>query len=190
MSSEIILNENTMTRKKRVKHGPQHDLESFFWVLCWLATHFDMPGHMRPKEDIPEVVVELFDEEAGPQAMALSKKVFWNQNTFEEMAEGMTPYFRPLEDTLKSWMEILYVFYQETARASRLSADRRMPLTFPQELLHAIFLQAFDGVVVDDDMDEQYKEAREAELERRRVDLLPQSASRRRRREHRMDVDG
>jgi len=187
MSSEIILNENTMTRKKRVNHGPQHDLESFFWVLCWLATHFDMPGHMRAKEDIPEAVVELFDDEAGPQAMALSKKVFWNQNTFEEMAEGMTPYFRPLEDTLKSWMKILHVFYTETARAP---AGRRMPLTFPQELLHPVFLQAFDGVVVDDDMDEQCKEAREVELERRRVDLLPQSASRRRRRAHRMDVDG
>jgi hypothetical protein len=72
-----------------------------------------------------------------------------------------------------------------------------LPPTIPQELLHAFFLEALsrvDGVVVNDDTDE-YKEAREVELQRRRVDLLPQSAAHRRHkhkatRGHRMDVDG
>jgi len=195
MSSEIILDENTLTTKKRVKHGLQHDLESFFWVLCWLATHFVMPGRMIAKEDIPGAVSELFDEKIGPTVMALRKKLFWHENSFDEMSECMTPYFRPLEHTLKSWMRILHVFYKETARASRLPAGQQPgPSTYPLELLHICFLNAINKVVVNDDMDDQYTEVREAELEHRREDFLPQSTRRRSKRkvtrEHRMDVDG
>jgi hypothetical protein len=197
MSSEIILDENVLNQEQRVKHGPQHDLESFFWVLCWLATHFIMPGCMRAREDIPRIVLELFSEEIGPQMMAMKKTVFWHRHKFDTIAKGITPYFRPLEGTLKLWMETLYVFYEEAAaRTDPLPPDQPpVPPTIPQELLHAIFLEALsrvDGVVVNDDMDDQYKEARRVELERRRVDLLPLSASRKRKvtREQRMDVDG
>ena len=198
MSSEIILDENILIKRKRVVHALQHDLESFFWVLCWLVTHFVMPGRMRAIEDIPEAVLELLNEETSAETMALRKTNFWLRHTFDDIAEGITPYFQPLEGTLKSWMETLYVFYKETvARASPLPPGKLpLPPTIPQELLHEFFLEALshvDGVVVNDDMDDQYKEARELELERRCVDLRPPSASRRRRnvtREHRMDVDG
>src|SRR5215469_15162079 len=69
MSSEIILDENILIKRKRVVHALQHDLESFFWVLCWLVTHFVMLGRMRAIEDIPEAVLELLNEETSAETI-------------------------------------------------------------------------------------------------------------------------
>ena len=74
------------------KHSFMHDLESFFWVLCWICIHYEGPGN--------ETVVERFDKWnfVDTEELADSKKgTVSDEAEFLRTAdEYFTEYYRPL----------------------------------------------------------------------------------------------
>ena len=122
------------------RHNPIHDLESVFWLLCWLCLTRDGPGQTRrilledgdpptlrdrPKvvepfspDDFPRIkaqVANAFDniamEGAQKRLMMISRPDFSRQ-----VLKNMAPYFVPLKVLLIELRQVLYEAYFEDRR--------------------------------------------------------------------------
>ncbi|TFY75438.1 hypothetical protein EWM64_g8575 [Hericium alpestre] len=100
-----------------VAHGAVHDLESFFWVLCWLCVAREGPGRAR------HFSADGLNEEQKAQAMQIQTAIALTfeqksitgiadrkKNILTEMGgftkfilNSFTPYFKPLKKLLR-WL--------------------------------------------------------------------------------------
>ena len=116
MSNELILSEpaNDQTQRIEIVHGAVHDLESFFWVLCWLVTFYDAPG--MPKEELPKDLQNLFEVPA--QGLDNSKMGFAKRDIINTkrckyyLTDYISEYFEPLKDTIEDLANLFQEHYK------------------------------------------------------------------------------
>ena len=74
------------------KHSFMHDLEAFFWVLCWICIHYEGPNKGR--------VVPSFEEwnYKKPDDLATTKAglVVEQERFLKKVTENFTDYYKPL----------------------------------------------------------------------------------------------
>ena len=79
-------------KKKDAIHGPQHDLESFFWVLFWICVHYDGPG-----KDIGETEFEKWNYVGMEELAELKSGLVSREKHFlNRINKAFTPYCQPL----------------------------------------------------------------------------------------------
>jgi len=110
MSSELLLNDplSDSTPLATIVHDVVHDLESFFWVLCWLATKFNGPDTENP--DFEKVEEQFY---GVPRAVGFGKKqvilVPDRRNVY--IVNHVTEFFEPLKATINRLAELLKEHY-------------------------------------------------------------------------------
>jgi hypothetical protein len=106
MSNEMLLNESYGDpRAPPPVHDTVHDLESFFWVLCWLVTMFQAPGSQN--STFPETARQFFMGSA--QGMGYKKRIFIDskRHRMPYLIDHVTAYFEPLKTTIDSLADLL-----------------------------------------------------------------------------------
>ncbi|TFY81590.1 hypothetical protein EWM64_g2420 [Hericium alpestre] len=102
---------------KDVTHDAVHDLESFFWVLCWLCVAREGPGRARhfntdglSEEQVAEAiqihdtVVAAFEQKSTSGIATRKHNILVEMGSFTStILNSFTPYFEPLE-TLLCWL--------------------------------------------------------------------------------------
>lgn len=86
-------------------HDAVHDLESFFWVLCWLVTKYRGPGLDNPAfHDVARMFFE-----ASRERMGRSKRmIMCEENALENhILPHIQVFFDPLRTTVIKLAEIL-----------------------------------------------------------------------------------
>jgi hypothetical protein len=74
------------------QHSFMHDLESFFWVLFWICTHYDGPG-----KDIGSTEFECWNYESDTKLAGSKKSVVDDERDFIKLAQtSFTPYYQQL----------------------------------------------------------------------------------------------
>ncbi|TFY73880.1 hypothetical protein EWM64_g10132, partial [Hericium alpestre] len=96
-----------------IPHDAVHDLESFFWVFCWLCMTREGPGKKREFKRgtlSPEALVEaqnaqvaIFETfENGYNTPEKKKDLMTSESTFEEkIIASFTPYFGPVKPVVR-----------------------------------------------------------------------------------------
>lgn len=92
--------------KVPVKHDIVHDLESFFWVLCWLCVSYEGPSTRRttawPEDEASTACLkkEIWDtfESTDPTSLASQKRglLIHSDPDGSVLVRWCTPYFYPL----------------------------------------------------------------------------------------------
>ena len=162
-------------------HSAIHDIESFFWVLLYLALTCDGPGGVRrPEFDdevevyglsregsleyntarLQDIVLCLFDH-PNKDVIATNKlRLFRNPHHMKDrIPKYISPYLRPLEGLLLDWWQLLqdsYKIYDDVEQA--LIHDKTLMML--DKALEMGFTEITD--------DPKYEILRNAELERRR----------------------
>ncbi|KAL4243383.1 hypothetical protein ABKN59_011329 [Abortiporus biennis] len=102
-----------------IYHQPVHDLESFFWLLCWICVTREGPSTRRDldiknKEHRPviRIIHQLFEEESMTILGSNKRKVFKLYDTFETtVIDNFTPYFRPFGSLVSKLHAVLFRAY-------------------------------------------------------------------------------
>jgi hypothetical protein len=179
MSPELLLDEPLPHREAKSPHHI-HDMESVFWLLCWLSLKRDGPGRPRkelndgtaPKE-LCKVVDDLF--EANPRHTA-GHKVFvlaWS-NVFEKrILSNSAPYFVPLTPLIRELREHLYIAYYRDDEASKT-----MQVEIHDKFIDSLH-RAWDRLKglspTDNDPTEEVKKMVKEEEDRRKGDIVKPS---------------
>jgi hypothetical protein len=110
MSHELLLGRTLNNPLTPVIHDAVHDLESFFWVLCWLTTKFSGPGVENPHF----IEVRKFFE-GPPPAIGAYKGLFIYEETNEfrdaELTNHVSKFFEPLKTTIHRLAELFKEWY-------------------------------------------------------------------------------
>ncbi|KAI0055625.1 hypothetical protein BV25DRAFT_1865750 [Artomyces pyxidatus] len=104
-----------------VLHGFQHDLESFFWLICWIGMCRQGPGKRRvvwptdakAHKDLSEVIDKLF-EQTNMTNIAIRKYYYMTRRVsfLDTIEQSFTPYFTPLLSTVEELYENLRRAYK------------------------------------------------------------------------------
>ncbi|KAA1475872.1 hypothetical protein DENSPDRAFT_853289 [Dentipellis sp. KUC8613] len=103
-----------------IKHDAIHDLESFFWVLCWICLTREGPGRSRETwSDSPaqtnamKAVIKDVYEKGDPAALANEKlKLLGSAGNWTNIIWRSTaPYFHPLSRYLFRLRQLLWETY-------------------------------------------------------------------------------
>ncbi|KLO06778.1 hypothetical protein SCHPADRAFT_882422 [Schizopora paradoxa] len=99
-------------------HEYYHDLESLFYVLCWVCTVSAGPSVGRPSKEYPNSVVRGWNEEEptekGMERVADSKEVnMKTDKTFGRIIEDFHEYFEPIFGCILGLRKCLFPIFQE-----------------------------------------------------------------------------
>lgn len=102
------------------RHETIHDMEGFFWILCWLCISFTGPGArvvFEKEDDIDQhlmmTIKKLFDGEDFDANSDAKRLVITAQYHFQQkILNNMQTYFHPLADTLFKLWNVLREAYQ------------------------------------------------------------------------------
>ncbi|TFY70025.1 hypothetical protein EVG20_g2910 [Dentipellis fragilis] len=103
-----------------VKHDAIHDLESLFWVLCWICLTREGPGKIRetwPKSTeqvnlIRATIAETFEHNSSKDIARFKLELLGTLGTWSNKIMGAaSPYFMPLSDCLYDLHELLWDTY-------------------------------------------------------------------------------
>lgn len=118
------------TSPSLIPHRPIHDVESFFWLLCWIC--MSRRGPCTPRGDLPpetSVMQDTDKKDAEKDKLALSAVddlfncpmricgvrkrdvLLWVQDYEGDVERHLAPYFRPLQACLFSLRRLLYNAY-------------------------------------------------------------------------------
>ncbi|KAL4245222.1 hypothetical protein ABKN59_010024 [Abortiporus biennis] len=105
-----------------IYHSPVHDLESFFWLLCWICITRSGPSTSRlgdldvkfNKDDQKIALLnhELFEEEDMVKLGDNKRKYFCDGNFFNELVGSFSPYFAKFSLLVRSLRLTLYSAYK------------------------------------------------------------------------------
>ncbi|KIJ53842.1 hypothetical protein M422DRAFT_25586 [Sphaerobolus stellatus SS14] len=93
-------------------HDAIHDIESFLWVLIHLALTREGPGKRRQERSaaVDGVIVQYFDG-SFVDLMPAKTNIFADTNKAQaclnELLEHFHPYFEPVKDLIRDWIQIL-----------------------------------------------------------------------------------
>ncbi|THH12839.1 hypothetical protein EW146_g7317 [Bondarzewia mesenterica] len=102
---------------KVTRHELVHDLESFFWVLCWICICRKGPGTHRfltvnDSEECKEAVSNLFETESTRLNAMAKTQIMEKESRFgSDILKSFSPYFEPLADTIRALRNILREAY-------------------------------------------------------------------------------
>lgn len=155
------------------RHETIHDMEGFFWILCWLCISFTGPGArvvFEKEDDIDQhlmmTIKKLFDGEDFDANSDAKRLVITAQYHFQQkILNNMQMYFHPLADTLFKLWNVLREAYQ-----TRSWSDIH-------EKFIAIFAAAEEGLkdLADDEKRAKYREMEQAQRDIRAKARLPRS---------------
>lgn len=99
--------------KQKHKHAYYHDLESLFYVLCWVCTVSAGPGVDRPSKEFPNSVVRHWNDqepsEIGMAMVAASKEVNTkNDEAFGQILKDFHEYFKPIFGCISELRKCLF----------------------------------------------------------------------------------
>ncbi|KAI0792062.1 hypothetical protein C8Q75DRAFT_890210 [Abortiporus biennis] len=105
-----------------IYHSPIHDLESFFWLLCWICLTRSGPSTSRlgeldvksNKDDqkIALLIHDLFREEDMIKLGENKRKYFVNSKYFAELLASLSPYFADFDSLIEELRGVLYYAYE------------------------------------------------------------------------------
>lgn len=130
-----------------VKHQPIHDLESFFWVLCWLCIFRDGPAHERKnwgeteddRKRMRRDASNVFEiKNMAGIAAAKRQLMCWPTIFRSTLSDIFTAFCAPLRS-------VAGIFYQTLRRAYRSSVD--LP-AYPTEDVYARVIKIFDDAQI------------------------------------------
>ena len=132
MAIELLL------QKKGIRHTPQHDLESLFFVLIYLCTNLSGPGAIRTQEELRQhstiPLSAWFNVAASLHQLGTNKAgalCFFEEN----IVRCFSPYFDELQPCIRNIFKAIY--------------GNRRPGT-PSDVSHDtiidIFTEALDGL--------------------------------------------
>ncbi|KAI0792165.1 hypothetical protein C8Q75DRAFT_864673 [Abortiporus biennis] len=108
-------------KRNFIYHQPVHDLESFFWLLCWICVTRAGPStgreyDLNSEKDLSaiDLVKNLFEEENMVTLGNNKRDLFQSPSLFGcTIKETVTPYFNCFVDLLISLHIALYVAYRD-----------------------------------------------------------------------------
>lgn len=156
---------------RTVKHDAVHDLESFFWVLCWLGVSYEGPATRRTcawpedaiiRRDLKDSIKFTF-ESLDDFTLARQKGhlLVHEDPASSEMSSWFPPYFRPAIRLVAALHEILREAYSK----------REFTAVHENFLAQFAFAEAMRVLPTWHDTDERYRTQEEAELETRHREL-------------------
>ncbi|KAI0792041.1 hypothetical protein C8Q75DRAFT_754229 [Abortiporus biennis] len=104
-----------------IKHAPIHDLESFFWLLCWICLTREGPSTSRQRKpksstsdrNLARIIEEVFDQQDF-QKLATKKRDLFSSNALfrKEILQNFAPYFAPFKRLVTRLYNILKSAYE------------------------------------------------------------------------------
>lgn len=163
-----------------VKHQPIHDLESFFWVLCWLCIFREGPAHKREnwgdndqeRQAARENAINVFELTELTKIATMKRRLILQHVNFMTM---LSQIFTPFCSPLRYEVGLLYQALRRTYKHSRDAMEK----AYPVDTLYDQFLEILDGaqtrpeILNHDTSDPVY---------------LPQEAAETHRREHQLEI--
>lgn len=156
---------------RAVKHDAIHDLESFFWVLCWLGVSYEGPATRRTsawpedaiiRRDLKDSIKATFE---SPDDFTLARQkghLLVHENpASSEMSSWFPPYFRPALRLVAALHEILKDAYSKS----------KFTGVHERFLKQFAFAEAMRVLPTWHDTDENYRIQEEAEVEMRQREL-------------------
>jgi hypothetical protein len=112
-------------------HTAIHDIESFWWVLLYVALEYSGPGKIReaPKE-VRDFVEALYQLGA---ASSKRKKIFTDKGIREALSH-IDPYFACLEDLIRKWHTFLSQIFL-TQESIEYNYPHHVVINFVQEAI-------------------------------------------------------
>lgn len=86
------------------QHSFMHDLESFFWVLCWICIHYNGPGQGKAKPDFDKWNYFSMQELAAFKAGVVSGDVIFR----ETITAYFTDYYKPLIPCVSNLRQVVF----------------------------------------------------------------------------------
>lgn len=163
-------------RSRGVKHQPIHDLESFFWVLCWLFVYRDGPPHARSNwgasngsaTKLQQALVDVFETTDLLKVAEAKRGLVKNEALFETtLLKNFTDFCAPLRREIRTLYTVLGRAYKNSKRLKE----------YPVESLYRKFLRLFDAaqkrsvIVKHNTTNADYIAHEEAETHRRETQL-------------------
>ncbi|TFY78658.1 hypothetical protein EWM64_g5356 [Hericium alpestre] len=100
-----------------VKHDAVHDLESFFWVLCWICMAREGPAKPRvfnPTEMTPprQWLIKIFEQRNSTNLALQKKEIISSPKKFKSrILDSFSPYFKPLAPLVDALYRELRIAY-------------------------------------------------------------------------------
>jgi hypothetical protein len=124
MSAEVLLNKAMIPVIDEIRQlAPRqlHDLESVFWVVCWICLTRDGPGQWRQdlkKAGSPAaiIVTSIFEPESPRAGGEDKRELFGNTIIFtRDIVDNIAPYFEPLKPLVTEFYRILRTAYRNAS---------------------------------------------------------------------------
>lgn len=172
MSTELITGIG-MESAGPVVQGVVHDLESFFWILCWIVTKYQGPATDDPKF----TAYGMFDSSDRATMVTVKRTIIMNEtHRPKHLLDLINPFFEPLKATVYRLADILKESYKtenfvglhesfllELKNAEDICRQSQVPVAIPRvpgrDLAPPLYMLVADLV--------------QSELTRRQKDLLP-----------------
>ncbi|KZT25676.1 hypothetical protein NEOLEDRAFT_1178145 [Neolentinus lepideus HHB14362 ss-1] len=95
-----------------LRRHPFHEIEGFFWVLCWISLTREAPGVYRPPREPVDLIFHSDLDTMGK----IKGHIINDASSMEEYVLGnLAPYFSPLKSTLEDLRRILCEGYWNRA---------------------------------------------------------------------------
>ncbi|KAA1475867.1 hypothetical protein DENSPDRAFT_826579 [Dentipellis sp. KUC8613] len=104
-----------------IKHDAIHDLEAFFWVLCWICIAREGPGASRTTwskvgnpdaiSHIQDLAYQTFEQEDECKISACKKDLLAGLMEWKDFLFSLAPYFSPLIPCLRQLRRVLFAAY-------------------------------------------------------------------------------
>lgn len=159
-----------------VKHQPIHDLESFFWVLCWLCIYRDGPAHERSNwgvsndsaTKLQQALADVFETTDLLTVAEAKRGLMKSEALFETtLLKNFTDFCAPLRREVRKLYRTLGRTYVKSKRLEE----------YPVDSLYKKFLRIFDAaqkrsaIVKCNTTNTDYIAHEEAETHRRETQL-------------------
>lgn len=155
------------------RHETIHDMEGFFWILCWLCISYTGPGTrvVFEKEDgvdhyLMKTIKKLFDGEDFDGNGDAKRLIIKNVDEFQQsIADHIQAYFHPIKDVVTDLHDVLREAYR----------TRSWPDIHDKFI--AIFAAAEERLknLADDEGRAKYREMEQAQRTLRAKACLPRS---------------
>lgn len=155
------------------RHEPIHDLEAFFWILCWLCISYSGPGRrVVLKQESPEdirlrnIIKKLFDGAHPGHNAEAKRNIITGDAVFQRnILDHIQPYFSPIHGTIVDLYLLLKKAYQARTWQT-IHEDFLLTLSKANTLLND---------AAQDETTTQYQEMEQAQRDLRALDLFPRA---------------
>lgn len=155
------------------RHEPIHNLEAFFWILCWLCISYNGPGrrvvlNKKSSEDkrLKNIIYKLFDGDHAGHNVEAKRNIITRDLVFERnILDNIQPYFLLIHDTIIELYLLLQTAYQ-TRTWPTIHEDFLLTLSKANTLL---------SDAAQDNTTAEYQEMEQIQRDLRALDLFPRA---------------